>query len=95
MRHRGRDVPQGRKMSGLYTRQLRRAGHYRWFALSVKHVFSRVDRALIRASRGRLTLGGPQMSMMLLTTKGRSSGKDRTVPVYYIRDGENLVAACS
>jgi F420H(2)-dependent quinone reductase len=35
------------------------------------------------------------MSMMLLTTKGRSSGKDRTVPVYYIRDGENLVAACS
>jgi deazaflavin-dependent oxidoreductase (nitroreductase family) len=41
-----------------------------------------------------LTMSGPQMTTMLLTTKGRSSGKQRTVPVYYVRDGKNLVAAC-
>jgi deazaflavin-dependent oxidoreductase (nitroreductase family) len=34
------------------------------------------------------------MPTMLLTTKGRKSGKERTVPVYYVRDGKNLVAVC-
>jgi deazaflavin-dependent oxidoreductase (nitroreductase family) len=81
-------------MSRLYARLLRWAGHYRWFALLVKHATSRVDRTLIRASRGRLTMSGPQMATMLLTTKGRSSGKERTVPVYFVRDGKNVVAAC-
>ena len=80
-------------MGELYTRLIRRAGHYRLFALLVKHATSRLDSALIRVTRGRVTMSGPQMSTMLLTTKGRSSGKDRTVPVYYVRDGENLVAA--
>jgi deazaflavin-dependent oxidoreductase (nitroreductase family) len=31
---------------------------------------------------------------MLLTTTGRKSGKERTVPVYYVRDGKSLVAVC-
>jgi deazaflavin-dependent oxidoreductase (nitroreductase family) len=34
------------------------------------------------------------MNTMLLTTKRRSTGKERTTPVYYVRDGKNLVAAC-
>jgi len=34
------------------------------------------------------------MATMLLTTKGRRSGKERTTPVSYVRDGPNLVAAC-
>jgi deazaflavin-dependent oxidoreductase (nitroreductase family) len=78
----------------LYLDVMRRIGHYRWFSLFMKHVGSRVDRALIRTSRGRLSMSGPQMTTMLLTTKGRRSGKDRTVPLYYVRDGKNLVAAC-
>jgi deazaflavin-dependent oxidoreductase (nitroreductase family) len=78
----------------MYARLMRRAGKYRWFALLVKHVIWRLDRALIHATRGRFTMSGPQMSTMLLTTKGRSSGKERTVPVYYVCDGKNLVAAC-
>jgi deazaflavin-dependent oxidoreductase (nitroreductase family) len=78
----------------LYLRAMRRVGHYRWFSLFMKHVGSRVDRALIRASRGRLSMSGPQLTTMLLTTKGRRSGKDRTVPLHYVRDGKNLVAAC-
>jgi deazaflavin-dependent oxidoreductase (nitroreductase family) len=78
----------------VYARVLRRMGHYRWFSLITKHVLSSVDRALIRASRGRLSLSGPEMATMLLTTTGRRSGKERTVPLYYVRDGKNLVAVC-
>ena len=78
----------------LYLRVARRLGHYRWFSLFMKHAGSRLDRALIRASRGRLSINGPAMPTMLLTTKGRKSGRERTVPVFYVRDGRNLVAAC-
>ena len=78
----------------LYAGVLRRMGHYRWFSLMGKHVLSSVDRVLLRASRGRLSLSGPEMATVLLTTTGRRSGKERTVPVYYVRDGKNLVAVC-
>ena len=78
----------------LYLRVARRIGHYRWFSLFMKHVGSRVDRGLIHASRGRLSISGPAMPTMLLTTKGRKSGRERTVPVFYVRDGKNLVAVC-
>jgi deazaflavin-dependent oxidoreductase (nitroreductase family) len=78
----------------LYLRVMRRMGHYRWFALWMKHVGTRVDRGLLRASRGRLSMSGPQMPTMLLTTTGRKSGKERTVPLHYVQDGKNLVAVC-
>ena len=83
-----------RKPYELYLRVMRRMGHYGWFSLIMKHVGSRVDRAMIRASRGRLSMSGPQAPTMLLTTKGRRTGKDRTVPLHYVRDGNNFVAAC-
>jgi deazaflavin-dependent oxidoreductase (nitroreductase family) len=78
----------------LYLAAMRRIGHYRWFSLFMKHVGSRVDLALIRTSRGRLSMSGPRLTTMLLTTKGRRSGTDRTVPLFYVRDGKNLVAVC-
>jgi deazaflavin-dependent oxidoreductase (nitroreductase family) len=78
----------------LYLRVMRRISHYRWFALFMKHVGSSVDRALIDASRGRLSMSGPELTTMLLTTTGRRSGKERTVPLHYVRDGRNLVAVC-
>lgn len=81
-------------MAGIYTRVMRRAGHGRWFAIMIKHAGSKVDTALYRASRGRLTLAGPALPTMLLTTRGRKTGKDRTVPVFFVRDGDRLVAAC-
>jgi deazaflavin-dependent oxidoreductase (nitroreductase family) len=81
-------------MTRLYARFVRRIGHYHWFALLVKYALSKLDRRLIRASRGRLSLSGREMATMLLTTTGRRSGKDRTTPVYYVRDGPNLIAAC-
>lgn len=78
----------------LYVRSMRRLGHKLWFAKYVKHIASKLDRALIRLSRGRLSLMGPALTTMLLTTTGRKTGKRRTVPVFYVPDGENLVAAC-
>lgn len=82
------------KVYERYVRLSRQLGHYRWFSLFMKHVGSKVDRSLIRVSRGRVSISGPAAPTMLLTTTGRRSGKQRTVPVYYVRDGENLVAAC-
>ena len=79
---------------GLYLRVMRQVGHYRWFSLFMKHVGSRIDRALIRASRGQFSMSGPALPTMLLTTRGRRSGEDRTVPLHYVRDGNNVVAAC-
>jgi deazaflavin-dependent oxidoreductase (nitroreductase family) len=78
----------------LYLRATKKIGHYRWFAVLMKHYGTPADRALIRISRGRLSISGPQLPTMLLTTRGRKSGKDRTVPLHYVRDGDNLVAAC-
>jgi deazaflavin-dependent oxidoreductase (nitroreductase family) len=73
---------------------MRRMGHYRWFSLWMKHVGTPVDRGLIRMSRGRLSMSGPEMATMLLTTTGRRTGKERTIPLHYVRDGKNLVAVC-
>jgi deazaflavin-dependent oxidoreductase (nitroreductase family) len=83
--------------NGLYERYIRlalRLTHYRWFAVYMKHVGCHLDRMLIRASRGRLSIAGPAIPTMLLTTTGRKTGKERTVPLNYVRDGKNLVAVC-
>jgi deazaflavin-dependent oxidoreductase (nitroreductase family) len=81
-------------MAGIYARTLRRIGRERWFAITLKHAGCKLDKALYRASRGRLTLAGRAAPTMLLTTRGRKTGKDRTVPVFFVRDGDRLVAAC-
>lgn len=50
---------------------------------------------LFRASGGRFggrLAGGP---VLLLTTTGRKSGKRRTVPLLYLRDGEDFVLVAS
>ncbi|SON62775.1 Deazaflavin-dependent nitroreductase [Mycobacterium simulans] len=79
---------------GLYVRMMRWLGHYRWFSLYVKHIGSKFDRALLRVTRGRLSALGRAMPTMLLTTTGNKTGKKRTVPVFYVLDGKNVVAVC-
>ncbi len=58
-------------------------------AMSAAHVF------LYRATRG--TFGGMTMGVptLLLTTVGRKTGKARTAPLMYGRDGDNLVLIAS
>lgn len=51
--------------------------------------------SLYRLTKGRL--GGRMAGgdILLLTTTGRKSGKTRTVPTMYLRDGENYLVAGS
>jgi F420H(2)-dependent quinone reductase len=44
-----------------------------------------------RASRGRLFGRIGRAPVLLLTTTGRRSGKERTAPVLYLADGERLI----
>lgn len=58
----------------------------------IKHVISPFQRWIFRTTGGRfLSNVGLGREVLLLTTKGRRTGKDRTVPVFYLRDGEDIV----
>jgi deazaflavin-dependent oxidoreductase (nitroreductase family) len=56
---------------------------------------SAVHRTLYRASGGRI--GGRiwGLSILLLTTTGRKSGRARTTPLCFLRDGDALVVVAS
>ncbi|HET8619038.1 MAG TPA: nitroreductase/quinone reductase family protein [Acidimicrobiales bacterium] len=56
----------------------------------VKHVVSPIDRVSFRLTGGRvrLTIGRP---VLLLSTLGRRTGQVRSTPVFYLRDGPDLV----
>ena len=79
---------------GPFTRAVQRLGHVRSFTVVIRYAGSKLDRVRYRASGGRITLTGPSLPTMLLTTRGRKTGKPRMVQVFYVRDGHNLVAAC-
>jgi len=58
----------------------------------IKHLVSPVQRWVYRTTGGnRLLMGATQDKILLLTTLGRISGKERTTPVFYLRDGDRLV----
>lgn len=52
---------------------------------------SRLNRFLYRASRGRVGGWVPGAPVILLTTKGRRSGRFVTVPLAGLRDGNDLI----
>ncbi len=56
---------------------------------------SRAHLALYRASRGRLLGKVAGMPVLLLTTTGRRSGKQRTTPLTFFRDGGDLLVVGS
>lgn len=57
--------------------------------------FASLNRVLYRLSGG--SIGGSMRGapILLLTTTGRKTGKRRTMPLLYLRDGENLVVTGS
>jgi deazaflavin-dependent oxidoreductase (nitroreductase family) len=58
----------------------------------IKHVVSPLDRFLYRLTGGRwFTTGRPLGPVLLLTTRGRKTGKVRTTPVFYLREGDRIV----
>lgn len=63
----------------------------RWYGI---HVAARIDPALLRLSRGRVSsfLGAPIVN---LTVPGRRSGESRTSALLYFTDGEEVVLIAS
>ncbi len=60
----------------------------------IKHLFSPLDRRLYRWTGDRgigIGIGRPLAPRILLTTTGRSTGLERTVPIFYLREGERLI----
>ena len=61
---------------------------------SIVKVVTAFARLLYRASGGKLG-GIPGTPVLLLTTKGRRTGKPRTTPLLYLTEGESLVVVAS
>ncbi len=66
---------------------------------AVRRVFLRVmggvNNAVYRLSRGRVMGRMGKAPILLLTVRGRKTGKRRTTPLLYTRDGDNLVVIAS
>jgi len=67
-----------------------RLGGTRLGVLAIGRIISPLQRQLYRRTGGRLSLTG-RAPVLLLTTTGRRTGKARTVPLLYLRDGDRLV----
>ena len=61
---------------------------------TAKHL-STLHRLLYTATRGRVGKRLVNNDMLLLTTIGRRTGKRHTVPLLYLREGEDLVVVAS
>jgi deazaflavin-dependent oxidoreductase (nitroreductase family) len=56
---------------------------------------SKTNLVVYRLSRGRFLSRVAGMPVLLLTTTGRRSGKPRTTPLTFFRDGDDLVVIAS
>ena len=76
-----RDQPAGRRPSKLVA--------------ALQNVATGIHNALYRSSSG--VIGGRigNIPVLLLTTTGRRSGKQRTVPLFYLMDGRNVALVAS
>ncbi len=89
--------PAGGPLSGYERLALAVAGS-RAGAWLYLHVFTRVDRLLLRASAGRLSTAlGTRLRhhVVLLTTTGARSGLPRTVPLLALLEGDDVVLVAS
>jgi deazaflavin-dependent oxidoreductase (nitroreductase family) len=62
-----------------------------WYGINVA---ARVDPKLMRLTRGRVNLTGV-LPTLLLTVPGRKSGVERTVPLVYFNDGDDVFLMAS
>ncbi len=59
---------------------------------AIKHTVSPLQRWIYRSTGGKMfSTVGSGRNVLLLTTKGRRTGRDRTTPVFYLRAGESVV----
>jgi F420H(2)-dependent quinone reductase len=64
-------------------------------ASSLERIAIGAHMALFRLSRGRLGSRISKTPVLLLTTTGRTTGKQRTVPLLYLPDGESFAVIAS
>jgi F420H(2)-dependent quinone reductase len=57
--------------------------------------FAGLHTTVIRRSKGRFGGTFKKAPVLLLTTTGAKSGKERTVPLLYLRDGQDLAVVAS
>ncbi len=62
---------------------------------TIQRAFTQTHAFLYRLSGGKLGGRMGKSPVLLLTTIGRKTGKQRTTPVLYLRDGDNLVLVAS
>ena len=58
-------------------------------------VYSKLNAAIYRLSKGKILATGGDLPILLLTTTGRKSGKGRTAPLLYVQDGDAYVVIAS
>ncbi|WP_228561351.1 nitroreductase family deazaflavin-dependent oxidoreductase [Catenulispora pinisilvae] len=80
-------------MTNPWNTLVTRMGRQKWFASTFQRVAPHADRFLGKATGGRVfLLTGTGIPTLLLTTTGRKSGQQRTVPLLYSRhEGALLV----
>lgn len=70
----------------------RRLGAHPAAVWAVKHIVSPIDRLVVRVSNGRLRPPSAlAVPTLLLTTRGRRSGLERTIPLVYVQDGDTFI----
>lgn len=63
-----------------------------WYGINVA---ARFDPKLMRLTRGRVNLAGGVLPTVLLTVPGRKSGVERTVPLVYFSEGDDVILMAS
>lgn len=79
---------------GWFTTSIKRFARTRSFAWLGSRTAPRIDRLFHRVTGGRVvTAGLPRVPALMLTTVGRKSGKKRTTPLLYVREGARFIVA--
>src|ERR1700689_826835 len=63
-----------------------------WFS---SQVGARIDPWLLRATRGRADHTFGQIPIVLVTVRGARTGRERTVPLLYLSDGNDVILVAS
>lgn len=83
-------ISSSRFKRGLFAFALTRAGT--WYSSTVG---ARVDPWLLRSSRGRVDHSFGQIPIVLVNVRGARSGIERTVPLLYFSDGDDVILIAS
>ena len=86
--------PEQRRHMGLYERTLEKVARTPIGDWYVKKLAPRVDPPLLRLTGGRVSSLYP-VPVMMLTTTGAKTGRQRTLPLLYLTDGDRLILIAS